>query len=191
MGKTRLIVVGNGMAGMACVDQILQRDHDFQITVLSEEPHCNYNRILLSSVLAGEKSLDEIYINTPEWYAENNITLHLDCKAVDVDAAQKIVRAADGRAFPYDTLLLATGSDPFIPPMPGTDKEGVYAFRNIADTKKILERCKKAKKAAVIGGGLLGLEAARGIQEQGPEVTVIHNSGHLMNVQLDEAPENF
>src|SRR5262245_9316262 len=151
MSKKHLVVVGNGMAGMACLDQVLQRKHDFQITVLSEEPHCNYNRILLSSVLAGEKSLDEIYINTPEWYQKHGIVLRLGCKAVDVDAERRLVRTEDGQSIPYDVLLLATGSDPFIPPMEGADKQGVYVFRNIADTKAILESCKTARKAVVIG----------------------------------------
>ena len=191
MGKKHLVVVGNGMAGMACVDQILQRKHDFQITVLSEELHHNYNRILLSSVLAGEKSLDDIYINTPEWYEENNISLLLGAKAVDVDPGRKRVRTVDGREIPYDALLLATGSEPFIPPMEGTDKKGVFTFRNVKDTQDILERCRTARKAVVIGGGLLGLEAARGIMERGPAVSVVHNMGHLMNVQLDEVGGKF
>jgi nitrite reductase (NADH) large subunit len=191
MGKKHLVVVGNGMAGMACVDHILGRNHDFQITVLSEEPHLNYNRILLSSVLAGEKSLEEIYISTPEWYEKNNITLLLGAKAVDVDPIKKTVTTSAGKNIPYDTLLLATGSDPFIPPMKGVDKKGVYAFRNIKDTQDILKTCQTAKRAVVIGGGLLGLEAARGIQTHGPEVTVVHNSGHLMNAQLDELAGKF
>lgn len=191
MSKRHLVVVGNGMAGMACVDQILQRSHDFQITVLSEEPHCNYNRILLSSVLAGEKSIEEIYIHTPEWYEKNHIVLRLGCKALDVDSVGKFVHCADGRSIPYDVLLLATGSDPFIPPIEGLDKNGVFTFRNMADTQSILDSCRTAKKAVVIGGGLLGLEAARGIGGRGPEVSVIHNMSHLMNVQLDEVGGRF
>jgi nitrite reductase (NADH) large subunit len=191
MGKKHLVVVGNGMAGMACVDQILQKPNDFQITVLSEEPHVNYNRIMLSSVLAGEKALEDIYINTQEWYDTNGITLLLGAKAVDVDPAAKTVKTADGRSIPYDVLLLATGSDPFMPPMKGLDKRGVYAFRNIKDTQDIIKTCKDSRKAVVIGGGLLGLEAARGIQNQGPKVTVVHNSGHLMNAQLDEVAGKF
>ncbi len=191
MGKKHLVVVGNGMAGMACVDHILQRNHGFQITVLSEEPHVNYNRILLSSVLAGEKTLEDIYINTPEWYETNGITLLLGAKAVDVDASGKVVKTEDGREIPYDTLLIATGSDPFIPPMKGLDKRGVHVFRNIKDTQDILKVCETARKAVVIGGGLLGLEAARGIQNRGPKVTLVHNAGHLMNAQLDELAGKF
>jgi nitrite reductase (NADH) large subunit len=191
MGKRHLVVVGNGMAGMACVDQILQRNHDFQITVLSEEPYHNYNRILLSAVLAGDKSLDEITINSPEWYEKHQIALRLGCKAVAVDAVQKQVQCADGPAIPYDVLLLATGSDPFIPLMQGVDKKGVFTFRNVADTTSILNYCRAAKRAVVIGGGLLGLEAARGLKERGPDVTVVHNMGHLMNMQLDEVGGKF
>lgn len=191
MQRKHLVVVGNGMAGMACLDQILRRQPYFQITVLSEEPHTNYNRILLSSVLAGEKSLDEIYINTQDWYDQNNINLFLSTKAVDVDSQGKTVTAADGRKIPYDLLLLATGSNPFIPPIQDVDKEGVFVFRNIADTTKIINRCKTAKKAVVIGGGLLGLEAARGIQQHGPAVTVVHNAETLMNVQLDDVGGKF
>jgi len=186
-----LVVVGNGMAGMACLDHILQKRPHIHVTVISEEPHYNYNRILLSSVLAGEKSLDEIYINTKEWYDQNKINLLLSTKAVDVNSQEKNVTTADGRCIPYDLLLLATGSLPFIPPIQDVQKEGVYVFRNIADTEQILERCKTSKKAVVIGGGLLGLEAARGIQQHGPQVTVVHNSGTLMNVQLDDVGGKF
>ncbi|MBI4352999.1 MAG: NAD(P)/FAD-dependent oxidoreductase [Candidatus Omnitrophica bacterium] len=187
-----LVVVGNGMAGMACVDEILKRRPPFKITVLSEEPYYNYNRILLSSVLAGEKSVEDIYINTKEWYEKNNIDLFLDCKAVDVDAKEKVVAAADGRTFHYDLLLFATGSNPFIPPIEGVSKEGVYTFRNMADACHILERCKETKKAVVIGGGLLGLEAARGILSQKvPSVAVVHLMDRLMDVQLDEVGGQF
>lgn len=191
MERKHLVVVGNGMAGMACLDQILQRKPYFGVTVLGEEPHCNYNRILLSSVLAGDKSLDDITINTREWYEKNGINLLLGTKAIDVDAAGKTVTTADGRRIPYDLLLLATGSNPFIPPIEDVNKDGVFVFRNIADTGKIIERCKTAKTAVVIGGGLLGLEAARGIQQHGPAVSLVHNSGTLMNVQLDDVGGRF
>src|SRR5262249_41165586 len=132
MERKKLVVVGNGMAGMACLDHILQRKPYFDVTVLSEEPHYNYNRILLSSVLTGEKSVDAIYINHKEWYEQNGLKLHLNTKAVDVDSQKKIVTAADGKTFSYDLLLLATGSNPFIPPIDGVRKEGVFVFRNIA-----------------------------------------------------------
>jgi nitrite reductase (NADH) large subunit len=179
------------MAGMACVNEILKRKPDFEITVLSEEPYYNYNRILLSSVLAGERSVDDIYINSREWYEKNGITLCLGTKAAEVDAKKKTVTTADGIVYEYDLLLLATGSNPFIPPMEGLNKEGVFTFRNMADTNGILEFCQTSKKAAVIGGGLLGLEAANGISKQGVPVTVIHIMDRLMDVQLDAVGGEF
>ncbi len=191
MKPKHLIVVGNGMAGMACVDQILQQKPNFRITVFSEEPYYNYNRILLSSVLAGEKSIEDIYINTEEWYKKNNITVHLGTKIIDIDALNKTVETDKGNAFSYDLLLLATGSNPFIPPIEGVRKKGVYVFRNMADTHGILEHCKSAKKAVVIGGGLLGLEAARGLLNQGQQVTVVHIMDRLMDVQLDTVGGQF
>ena len=191
MERKHLVVVGNGMAGMACVDQILKRKKDFVITVLSDEPYYNYNRILLSSVLAGEKSLDEIYINSKEWYEQNGITLCLNARAVDVNSEKKLVHTADGRMFGYDLLLLATGSNPFIPPIDGGNKKGVFTFRNMADTENILAACETARHAVVIGGGLLGLEAARGISNKGVKVAVVHLMDRLMDVQLDEVGGQF
>ncbi len=191
MEQKHLLVIGNGMAGMACVDQILKRKKDFIITVLSEEPYYNYNRILLSSVLAGEKSLDEIYINSKEWYEQNGITLCLNAKAIDVNPEKKLVHTEDGRMFAYDLLLLATGSNPFIPPIEGGNKKGVFTFRNMADTENILAACETARHAVVIGGGLLGLEAARGISSKGVKVSVVHLMDRLMDVQLDEVGGQF
>lgn len=187
----KLLVVGNGMAGMACLDEILRQKPNFEVTVFSEEPFYNYNRILLSSVLAGEKSVEDIYINTEEWYRENGIRLHLGEKVLDIDAPKKILTTEKGDSFEYDLLLLATGSNPFIPPIEGVGKKGVYVFRNMADTNAILEHCKSAKKAVVIGGGLLGLEAARGLLNQGQHVTVVHIMDRLMDVQLDPIGGQF
>ena len=191
MPYEHLVVVGNGMAGMACVDEILKRKPYFRITVFSEEPYYNYNRILLSSVLAGEKKIEDIYINTEEWYKKNNITLHLGTKITDVDAQNKIVETDKGTSFGYDRLLFATGSNPFIPPIDGVRKKGVYVFRNMSDTYSILEHCKSAKNAVVIGGGLLGLEAARGLLNQGLRVAVVHIMDRLMDVQLDAVGGQF
>src|SRR3989338_2226227 len=191
MAQKRLLVVGNGMAGMACVDEILKRKPDFHVSVFSEEPYYNYNRILLSSVLAGEKSVEDIYINTEEWYKKNNIFLRLGEKVLDVDAQKKRITTEKGASFEYDQLLLATGSNPFIPPIEGVKKKGVYVFRNMADTTSILDHCKVAKKAVVIGGGLLGLEAARGLLNQGLRVTVVHLMDRLMEVQLDAVGGQF
>ncbi len=191
MHKKHLVVVGNGMAGMACVDQILKRKPDFSITVLSEEPHTNYNRILLSSVLAGEKTLDEITINSKEWYEQNNIALQLGSKATSVDAARKTVTTSSGDVIGYDKLLLATGSNAFIPPIKGINKEGVVTFRNLADTQEIIKRCEGGGRAVVIGGGLLGLEAARGLLNRGMQVSVVHITDRLMDVQLDSSGAEY
>ena len=189
--RKKLVVVGNGMAGMACLDEILKHKPDFDVTVFSEEPYFNYNRILLSSVLAGEKTVDEIYINTEEWYRKHSIHVHLGSKVTEVDTTHRWVVAEGGYSFSYDLLLLATGSNPFIPPIDGVKKKGVYVFRNMSDTNGILEHCKTSKNAVVIGGGLLGLEAARGLLNQGQKVTVVHLMDRLMDVQLDTVGGQF
>ncbi len=189
--RKKLLVIGNGMAGMACLDEILRRKPDFDVTVLSEEPYHNYNRILLSAVLAGDKSVEEIIINTEEWYRKNGITLCLGSKAEELDLKNKVVTTGEGLCYEYDLLLLATGSNPFIPPIAGVKKRGVYTFRNIADTGSILEACKSAQRALVIGGGLLGLEAARGISNHGVPVTVVHLADRLMELQLDAVGGQF
>jgi len=181
----RLVVVGNGMAGIACVEQILRHSPHFHITIFGDETHVNYNRIQLSSVLAGEKTADDIVINGLGWYVENGIDLRLGVRITGVDPIAKTVTGDDGSVTPYDKLLLATGSSPLIPPIPGRDKEGVYCFRNLDDTRSLLGRVRSGLKTIVIGGGLLGLEAARGLQLQGAEVTVVHLMGSLMERQLD------
>jgi nitrite reductase (NADH) large subunit len=181
----RLVVVGNGMAGMACVEQILKHGPKFQVTVFGDETHVNYNRVMLSSVLAGEKSADEIIINPREWYARNEIDLRVGVRIVDVDPDGKTVTGNDGSVTRYDTLLLATGSSAWMPPIDGLDKDGVLVFRTLDDTRELMRRSGPGKKAVVIGGGLLGLEAARGLQVQGCDVTVVHLMATLMERQLD------
>jgi nitrite reductase (NADH) large subunit len=187
----RLVVVGNGMAGMACVEQILKYDRMFRITVFGDETHANYNRILLSSVLAGEKRADDIVINPMEWYRRNEIDLRVGVRIVDVDSVRKTVTGDDGRLTPYDRLLLATGSSAWMPPIKGLDKEGVLTFRTLDDTRELMQRSGADIKAVVIGGGLLGLEAARGLQVQGCQVTVVHLMGTLMERQLDPPGGRF
>ena len=182
-----LVVVGNGMAGVACVEQILKHAPKFQITILGDETHVNYNRILLSSVLAGEKSADEITLNDLDWYQRNGITLCLGARVCAIDIVKKTLMGEDGAVTSFDKLLLATGSSPLIPPVAGVNKEGVFTFRNLDDTRALLERADSGTKAVVIGGGLLGLEAARGLQVQGCEVTVVHLMDTLMERQLDFA----
>jgi len=181
----RLIVVGNGMAGVACVEQILKHAPKFDITIFGDETHPNYNRILLSSVLAGEKSLDDITLNPLAWYRENNIALRVGVRVIDIDSEAKTVIGDDGSVTQFDKLLLATGSSPLIPPMEGIKKDGVFVFRCMEDVKALLDRSGPGVKAVVIGGGLLGLEAARGLQVQGCDVTVVHLMDTLMERQLD------
>jgi len=181
----RLVVVGNGMAGVACVEHILKRNPDFEITIFGDETHVNYNRIMLSLVLAGEKSADEIVLNDVEWYRSNNIRARLGVKISGIDRAARTVIDEEGLAAPYDKLILATGSSAFIPPIPGVDKENVHVFRTLDDTHALLAKARKGLKTVVIGGGLLGLEAARGLQVRGCEVTVIHLAESLMERQLD------
>ncbi|MFN7922665.1 MAG: nitrite reductase large subunit NirB [Bryobacteraceae bacterium] len=180
-----LVVIGNGMAGVACVDQILKYKPQFDVTIFGDETHVNYNRILLSSVLAGEKSIDEITLNDINWYQKHDITLRLGIRVVDVDPAGKTITGDDGSITPYDKLLIATGSSAFIPPIPGANKKNVFVFRTLDDTRALLERSAPGVKAVVIGGGLLGLEAARGLQVQGCKVTVVHLMDTLMDRQLD------
>ena len=187
----RLVVIGNGMAGIACVEQILKYAPKFTITVFGDETHVNYNRILLSSVLAGEKSPDEIVLNGLDWYEKNGITLRVGVRIVDIDAAQKTVSGDDGSVTPFDKLLLATGSNPLIPAIEGVRKKGVYVFRNLDDTRALLDCSRTGAQAVVIGGGLLGLEAARGLQVQGCEVTVAHLMDRLMERQLDAVGGSF
>src|SRR5438552_11006285 len=187
----KLVVVGNGMAGVACVEQILKYDQRFDITIFGDETHVNYNRILLSSVLAGERSADEITLNPLEWYLRNNIQLRLGVRVVDVNSELKTVTGDDGSVMSYDTLLLATGSSRLKPPLKGFDKQNVFAFRTIDDTRELLERASTGVKAIVIGGGLLGLEAARGLQVRGCDVTVVHLMSTLMERQLDPDGGNF
>ncbi|MBC7954601.1 MAG: NAD(P)/FAD-dependent oxidoreductase, partial [Cytophagales bacterium] len=187
MKKMKLVMVGNGMAGVRTLEELLKISPDlYDITVFGAEPHPNYNRILLSPVLAGEQTLDEIVLNPLSWYEENNIKLHLGKKVVDVHRTKRIVKSADGTEEAYDRLLIATGSNPFILPVPGKELEGVIAYRDIADTNTMIDAAAKYKHAVVIGGGLLGLEAANGLMLRGMQVTVVHIMPWLMERQLDD-----
>ncbi len=187
MKKSRLVMVGNGMAGVRTLEELLKIAPDlYDVTVFGAEPHPNYNRILLSPVLAGEQTLDEIVLNSWDWYQDHHITLHVGKKVVEVDRVHRIVRAEDGTEEPYDRLLMCTGSNPFILPVPGHDLEGVIAYRDIADTNAMIEAAQKYRRAVVIGGGLLGLEAANGLMKRGMDVTVVHVMPWLMERQLDD-----
>ncbi|RTZ75105.1 MAG: nitrite reductase large subunit [Gammaproteobacteria bacterium] len=184
--KERLVLVGNGMAGVRTLEELLKLSPDtYDITVFGAEPYPNYNRIMLSPVLAGEKTIDDIILNDREWYEEHGITLHTGDPVVEIDRVNRWVVSESGLEVPYDRLLLATGSDPFIIPVPGSDLPGVVGFRDIADVDAMLAAASQYRKAAVIGGGLLGLEAANGLMANGMEVTVVHLMDILMERQLD------
>ncbi|MEV5025306.1 nitrite reductase large subunit NirB [Paenibacillus sp. LPE1-1-1.1] len=185
--KKKLVLIGNGMAGVNCIEQILKLvPNRYDITIFGSEPHPNYNRIMLSSVLAGDADMNDIVINSWDWYRENNIILHAGHTVSGIDTKRKIVSTESGIKVPYDDVIIATGSLPFMLPLPGADKKGVIAFRDIKDCETMMETAKTYKKAVVIGGGLLGLEAARGLLNLNMEVSVIHSNKILMNRQLDE-----
>ncbi|MGH8114706.1 MAG: nitrite reductase small subunit NirD, partial [Rhodanobacteraceae bacterium] len=185
--KARLVVVGNGMAAMRVVEEILRIAPElYDITVFGAEPHGNYNRILLSPVLAGEKQVEEIMLNAPEWYARHGIALHTGDPIVAIDRPRRTVRARSGYETTYDRMLLATGSNPFVIPVPGNTLPGVVTFRDLRDVDLMINAARSHKKAVVIGGGLLGLEAANGLLRQGMEVSVVHLMDTLMERQLDK-----
>lgn len=186
MARMQLVVIGNGMAGMRTVEELLQLAPDkYDITVIGREPHGNYNRVMLSPVLAGEKRFEDIVIHPLSWYQERNITLLAGHTVHAVDRVKRIVHTDQGEAIPYDRVLLATGSVPFIIPMPGHDHDDVVSFRDIADVHRLLGAAEGKPRVAVIGGGLLGLEAANGLARQGVDVTVVNDFAYLLNRQLD------
>ena len=186
MKKMKLVMVGNGMAGVRTLEELLKLAPDlYDITVFGAERYANYNRILLSPVLAGEMTLADIMLNDVDWYRDNNIRLYLGKKVVKLDRVARKVVASDGTEAEYDRVLLATGSNPFILPVPGADFEGVLTYRDIADTNAMIAAAAKRKQAVVIGGGLLGLEAANGLKARGMNVTVVHLMDWLMERQLD------
>jgi len=194
MPDSRLVVIGNGMAGARTVEEILGRGggDQFTITVFGDEPYGNYNRIQLSNVLAGSETPDAIYLNTVDWYRDNGIDLRAGVRVVRIDSYAKTVFADDGSIVGYDKLIIATGSRAFFPPIDGlwvdnkTLVSGVFGFRTLDDTAAMIEYADGHRHVAVVGGGLLGLEAARGLQNRGLRSTVVHSGPILMNAQLDE-----
>ena len=196
--KQKLVLIGNGMAGVRALEELFKHNTTdakngnsggsdlYDITVIGAEPHPNYNRIMLSPVLAGEQTINDIILNSLEWYEENNITLVTGDAAREISRIKKSVITESGKEFPYDRLLIATGSKPFIIPVPGADKEGVLGFRDIYDVDTMIQASKDYKKAVIVGGGLLGLEAANGLMKQGMDVTVVHLLDSLMERQLDK-----
>ncbi len=189
--RLKLVMVGNGMAGVRTLEELLKIAPDlYDITVFGAEPHPNYNRILLSPVLAGEQTIDEIILNDWSWYTDHGVTLHAGHKVTEVDRVKRVVHSVgpNGEAVSaeYDRLIMATGSNPFILPIPGKDLHGVLAYRDIADTQAMIDAAATYQHAVVIGGGLLGLEAANGLMKRGMQVTVVHVSPWLMERQLDD-----
>jgi nitrite reductase (NADH) large subunit len=186
MAKERLVVVGNGMAGCRAVQEVLKRDPDrYDIAIFGAEPRVNYDRIMLSPVLAGEKRFEDIVINDEAWYRDNGVTLHSGRTVEAIDPAAKVVRAAGGLEVPYDRLILATGSDPVRLPLPGIEQQGVVTFRDLDDVDAMVAAAEAGGRAVVIGGGLLGIEAAYGLVRRGMAATVVHLMDVLMERQLD------
>jgi NAD(P)H-dependent nitrite reductase small subunit len=191
-GRRRLVVVGNGMAAMRTVEELLKEAPDiYDITVFGAEPRGNYNRILLSPLLAGDTEREAIMLHPLQWYAERDIKLHAGDPVVSIDRRRRRVVSAGGVVADYDRLLLATGSDPVRLKVKGHDLAGVFYFRNLDDVDGMLEQAADVQRAVVIGGGLLGLEAASGLRKQGLEVTVVHIRDRVMDRQLDDEAANF
>lgn len=187
--KSELILVGNGMAGAKLLEELTATCTElFNITVFGNEPYGNYNRIMLSPLLAGDKNLDEIMLNGRDWYEANNIKLNTgpDNAIVYIDRAKRHVITASGSVCHYDRLIIATGAQPFILPIPGNELEGVMSFRDIKDVEKMIAASRQFKKAVVVGAGLLGLEAAMGLMRRGMDVTVVHSNAIPLNRQLDQ-----
>jgi NAD(P)H-dependent nitrite reductase small subunit len=185
--KRRLVVIGNGMAGMRVVEELIAHAPDlYEIDVFGAERHGNYNRILLSPLLAGEKSVADIMLHTPAWYAEHDIRLHAGDPIVAIDRVRRVATSAAGFAAPYDRLLIATGSKPALPRVSGVELEGVLTFRDLDDVDSMIEASRRHARAVVIGGGLLGIEAANALKGRGMDVTVVHLKTRLMDRQLDE-----
>ncbi|WEJ63671.1 NAD(P)/FAD-dependent oxidoreductase [Thiomicrorhabdus lithotrophica] len=184
--KLKLIVIGSGMVGARLIERILAKSpHIYDIRVFNKEPNGGYNRIMLSPVLAGEKTIPEIMTHNHDWFKQRDIHLHAGTEIREIDSINKTVKTDLGATYQYDKLVIATGSSPFILPVPGNDLPGLVTFRDIRDVNQMIQYSKYKQKAVVIGGGLLGLEAANGLIKLGMEVTVVHSNNVLMNMQMD------
>ncbi len=184
--KKKLVIIGNGMAPGRMLEHLFEKDPDaYDVTIFNAEPRVNYNRLMLSPVLSGEKTYQDIITHDDDWYAARGITLHKNARVTDIDREAKTVTSENGIVETYDHLVIATGSSPFIIPVPGHDLDGVLTYRDLDDVERMLEVARGGGRAVVIGGGLLGLEAAAGLKEQGMEVTVLHLMPTLMERQLD------
>jgi len=184
--KSKLVIIGNGMAPGRLLEHLFERDPNrYDVTIFNAEPRVNYNRLMLSPVLSGEKTYEDIITHGDDWYAQNAVTLHKGRRIEAIDRDAKTVTAADGTVANYDKLVIATGSVPFVIPVPGHQLPGVVTYRDLDDVEKMLVAASPGAKAVVIGGGLLGLEAAAGLQMRGMDVTVVHLMPTLMERQLD------
>ncbi|MBF7095528.1 NAD(P)/FAD-dependent oxidoreductase [Alkalibacter mobilis] len=181
-----ILIIGNGIAGLSAAEEIRKIDNTSKIDILTQEPYLTYYRTKLSHYLSKDFTLEEVLIHPEQWYAEKEINVHLDTKAENIDVKEKKVTTDGDAIFAYDKLLLANGSSSFVPPVKGSDKEGVFSLRSLADALEIQSYSKKSKKATVIGGGLLGLEAANSLKALGLEVTVVEFAPRLLPRQLDE-----
>jgi nitrite reductase (NADH) large subunit len=190
--KQRLVIIGSGMASGRMLEHLLAAAPDsYEVTLFGAEPHGNYNRIMLSPVLAGETSFDEIIAHDAKWYADRKIACRFGETVTKIDRERKVVVSRSGET-PYDRLVIATGSVPFILPVAGKDLPGVVAFRDHADVQAMLTATEApGANAVVIGGGLLGLEAAAALKKRGMNVVVLHLMSHLMELQLDPAAGGF
>ena len=185
--REQLVIIGNGMAPGRMLEHLFELDpHRYDITIFNAEPRVNYNRLMLSPVLSGEKFYEDIITHDDQWYAERNIVLHKNKPVRSVDTKARIVMAEDGAEKAYDKLVIATGSSPIMIPLPGHHLPGVMVYRDLDDVEDMLAAARTSTRAVVIGGGLLGLEAAAGLNEQGMHVTVVHLADHLMEKQLDK-----
>ncbi len=188
MTKKNLVIIGNGMAPGRMLETLFRIAPDaWDVTIFNAEPRVNYDRIMLSPVLSGEKTYEDIIIHGDDWYASNGVTLHRGQKVTQIDRDAKTVTSEGGITVSYDKLVVATGSTPFIIPVPGHQLPGVLAYRDLDDVEGMLDASAKGGRAVVIGGGLLGLEAAAGLKARGMDVTVIHLMPTLMERQLDPA----
>jgi len=188
MTKQKLVIVGNGMAPGRMLEHLFENNPDvFEVTIFNAEPRVNYNRLMLSPVLSGEKTYEDIITHDDDWYGQHGVRLYKAARISGIDRDAKIVTSESGINASYDKLVIATGSNPFIIPLPGKDLDGVLTYRDLDDVDKMLEAAKRGGRAVVIGGGLLGLEAAAGLKMQGMDVTVLHLMPTLMERQLDPA----
>ncbi len=190
--KKELVVIGNGMAGVAAVEEIIRLAPErYNITIFGKEEHPNYNRVLLADLLTGEKELSDLTLNPFNWYKKHGIKLMSGSPVTEISRGGRTVIAEDGTTVSYDVLIIATGSAPFIPPVEGVDKDGVMTFRNLGDCERIKERASSCKRAVVVGGGILGLEAADALKKLDMDVTIVHLMDRLMERQLDDVAASY